>query len=131
LRLLLDTHVWIWSHVHPERINPAARAALADPDSELWLSPISVWETRVLLEKGRITAVEEPRVWLERLLRSAPLLECVLTHEVALTARELPLSHEDPADRFLAASALVYDLKLVTADRRLLGVEFIPTVKAD
>jgi PIN domain nuclease of toxin-antitoxin system len=131
LRLLLDTHVWIWSHVDPERLNASARAALVDPGSELWLSPISVWEARVLLENGRITVAEEPRVWLERLLRSAPLLECVLTNEVALTARELPLAHEDPADRFLAASALVYDLELITADRRLLNADAFRTLRAD
>lgn len=131
MRLLLDTHVWIWSHVDPDRLNASARAALVDPDSELWLSPVSVWEARVLLEKGRITIADEPRAWIERLLRSAPLLECVLTNEVALTARELPLAHEDPADRFLAATALVYDLALVTADRRLLSADSIRTLRAD
>jgi PIN domain nuclease of toxin-antitoxin system len=131
LRLLLDTHVWIWSHVDPERLNASAQAALVDPASELWLSPISVWEARVLLEKGRIASVDEPRAWLERLLRSAPLLECVLTNEVALTARELQLAHEDPADRFLVATALVYDLALLTADRRLLSADSIRTLRAD
>jgi PIN domain nuclease of toxin-antitoxin system len=131
LRLLLDTHVWIWSHIDPERLNPSARAALVEPEAELWLSPISVWETRVLIEKGRLTIRDEPRSWLERLLRSGPLLECVLTNEVALTAREVPLPHEDPADRFLAATAIVYDLTLLTADRRLLSLEHVRTLRAD
>jgi PIN domain nuclease of toxin-antitoxin system len=50
---------------------------------------------------------------------------------VALTARELPLPHDDPADRFLAATALVYDLAFMTADRRLLSVDAVHTVRAD
>jgi PIN domain nuclease of toxin-antitoxin system len=130
LRLLLDTHVWIWSHVDPARLSDEVRAALLDEDAELWLSPISVWEARLLIEKGRLRIDLEPRAWLEEALRAAPLLECVVTNEVALAARELPLPHDDPADRFLAASAWIYDLTLVTADRRLLEVDAIRTLGA-
>ena len=55
------------------------------------------------------------------MLRSTPLREAPLNHEVAIQSRSLDLPHQDPADPFLAATAIVYDLTLVTADDRLLG----------
>lgn len=58
-------------------------------------------------------------------------MECGLTNEVAITARELSLEHHDPADRLLAATALVYDLTLLTADTRSLEVQAFPTLRAD
>jgi PIN domain nuclease of toxin-antitoxin system len=54
MRLLLDTHVFLWSSIEPSRLAEAVAAELEDPANELWLSPISVWETPVLAEKGRI-----------------------------------------------------------------------------
>jgi len=44
VRLLLDTHIWLWSLLEPAHLVPAVANALADTDSELWLSPISTWE---------------------------------------------------------------------------------------
>jgi len=61
--------------------------------------------------------------WVRSMLRSTPLREAPLNHEVAIQSRSLNLPHQDPADRFLAATAIVYDLTLVTADERLLGSE--------
>jgi PIN domain nuclease of toxin-antitoxin system len=121
LRLLLDTHVWIWSHLEPERLGKKARAALTKPETELWLSAISVWELCLLAEKGRLALRTSPAEWIERALAIAPMKDAPVTREVALEARALRLSHDDPADRFLAATAAVHELTLVTADERLLG----------
>jgi PIN domain nuclease of toxin-antitoxin system len=103
----------------PERLGPAVVSALTDARNEVWLSPISVWKVLVLAEKGRVLLEPDPIVWMRRALREAPL-----THEVAIRSRQVELPHPDPADRFLvAATAQVYDLTLVTADRRLLGLQ--------
>jgi len=119
VRLLLDTHVWAWSLLEPERLGVEARAALAAPENELWLSPISAWELAFLIERGRLQ-VDRPAVeWVEEALSQIPLREAGLNHAVALRSRTISLPHQDPADRFLAATALVYELTLVTADRRL------------
>lgn len=130
MRLLLDTHVWLWAHVDPERLSKRARAALVEEDAELWLSPISVWEAYLLIERGRLSVDQDPRAWLEHALLGGPVLECLLTNEVALAARALALPHDDPADRVIAASASVYDLALMTADRRLLELDGIRTFRA-
>ncbi|HVU05263.1 MAG TPA: hypothetical protein VHE30_26125, partial [Polyangiaceae bacterium] len=54
MKLLLDTHIWIWSLDDPKRLKPAVVKALRNPRTELWLSSISVWEATLLLDRGRI-----------------------------------------------------------------------------
>ena len=121
MKLLLDTHIWLWALLDPERLSPAVRAALASGENELWLSPISVWEALLLAERGRIRVDTAPTEWVERMVRALPRREAALTHDIAVASRQLTLSHEDPADRFLAATAQVLGLTLVTADARLLA----------
>ena len=120
MKLLLDTHIWIWSHLEPGRLIPAVAAALEDSKTELWLSPISIWELLVLVGKGRVTLTSEVDDWVSLALDRAPMNEAPLTHEVALATRSIDLPHNDPADRLLAATATVLGLTLVTADRRLI-----------
>lgn len=120
MRLLLDTHIWIWSLLEPERLTRRVARKLQDPTNELWLSPISVWETLLLAERGRIQLEVSPIRWIRAVLREFPVRDATLTREVATLSRAVDLPHQDPADRFIAASAIVYDLTLVTADERLL-----------
>ena len=121
MRILLDTHVWIWSHLDPDRIGKRLTQQILDPANELWLSPISLWEFLVLVEKRRLAIPEDPGDWIAAALAEAPMHEAPLNHEVALTSRTIKVGHEDPVDRFLAATAAVYDLALATADERMLA----------
>jgi PIN domain nuclease of toxin-antitoxin system len=126
LRLLLDTHIWIWAVLEPHRIGPRLRRELADAANELWLSPVSTWEALILHSKGRVRLSDEPVKWVAQastLTRDAPL-----THEIVIAAHQLPFEHRDPADRFLAATASVLGLTLATADQRLLGLGTIATL---
>ena len=120
MRLLLDTHIWLWSLLEPERLTAPVEDSLTDPGAEIWLSPISVWETLVLAHKGRIRLDPSPAEWIDRQLRATPMRDAPLSRSVAVESRQVDLVHDDPADRFLAATALVYDLVLVTGDRRLM-----------
>jgi len=119
LNLLLDTHIWIWSKLDPTRLGKRAAEELSKGGNELWLSPVSVWEALMLMQKGRIR-VENPFAWVER--AAEQMREAPLTQEIVRTGLALPLPHADPADRFLAATAKVLKLTLVTADQRLLGL---------
>jgi PIN domain nuclease of toxin-antitoxin system len=120
-KLLLDTHIWLWALLDPERLSPAVRAELASAENEIWLSPISVWEAILLAERGRVRVDTTPAEWVERMVSALPRREAPLTHDIAVASRQLTLSHEDPADRFLAATAQVMGLTLVTADARLMA----------
>jgi PIN domain nuclease of toxin-antitoxin system len=125
LRLLLDTHIWLWTLSDPKRLGRRVLQQLKDEANELWLSPISTYEALTLHYKGRFEIDGNLTEWLAR--ATAGTREAPLTHEIALVARQLPL-HQDPADRILAATAEVLDLTLVTADERLLGLGTIRTL---
>jgi PIN domain nuclease of toxin-antitoxin system len=127
MKLLLDTHVWLWALHAPSRLNPRVRAELASRTNELWLSPISTWEALLLNARGRIRLSVNLEEWLAQAI--APLREAPFTHEIVLAAQQQPLPHRDPADRFLAATAQVMDLTLVTSDNALLGLGTIRTMK--
>jgi PIN domain nuclease of toxin-antitoxin system len=125
LRLLLDTHIWLWGQREPNRLGPRTLSELRDNANEIWLSPISTWEALLLHSKGKIHLSIDLAEWVTE--STAGIREAPLTHEIALAAQLLPL-HQDPADRFLAATAQVLDLVLVTADERLLGLGNIKTL---
>ena len=93
---------------------------MQSPDNELWRSPISVWEALALAERGRLTISATAAERVQRMVRAIARREAPLTHDIAGMSRQLVLSHQDPADRFLAATALVMGLTLVTADERLM-----------
>lgn len=88
--------------------------------------PISTWEALTLHNKGRVFLSDDVDRWLTK--ATFALHEAVLTHEIAALSRKLPLPQRDPADRFLAATALLLDLTLVTADPNLLGLRQISTL---
>ena len=116
LKLLLDTHVWIWSLLEPQKLSRLARKELEDLKNQLWLSPISIWETIVLHRKGRIDLGPDPYVWIETALNKAPIREAPLNISVAVLSEKLALRWKDPADLFIAATAVVYDLVIISRD---------------
>jgi len=120
VKILLDTHIWLWGLLSPDRLGKRLRRHLAAKQTELWLSPISVWEALLLIEKGRIVVDDPAPLWVEKALASADYYEAPLTYQVAQRSRRIQLPHQDPADRFLAATAHVYDLTLATADKSML-----------
>ena len=120
MRLLLDTHIWIWRLLEPERLSGDLSEQLSDPRNQLSLSPISVWETLVLTRKGRLRLTPDPRSWLSKALRLSNTIMVPLTHEIAFKSEDLPgFDSVDPADRFLVATALVEDMILATADQAM------------
>lgn len=131
MKLLLDTHILLWSLLEPDRLAVKVSAELQNTSNELWLSPISTWEIIVLAEKGRIVLDAEPELWLRDVFKTISFREAPLNHEVAIQSRMIDLAHEDPADRFLVATAIVYDLKLVTADRRIIASEACPMLSGN
>jgi PIN domain nuclease of toxin-antitoxin system len=123
VRLLLDTHIWLWGLLDPARLTARVKKAVLAPDGEIWLSAISVWEALLLSEKGRLDLGGDAEAWVGRALDRMPVREAPITIEIARESRRVELSHEDPGDRFIAATARVLDLTLVTADRRLLNAK--------
>jgi PIN domain nuclease of toxin-antitoxin system len=119
LKLLLDTHIWVWSVVQPERLSARVIHQLTNPENEIWLSAVSIWELRLLHDKGRVRLKPNAVTWISDNLNQLKIREAPLTFEVALAISSLNLPHNDPADGFIAATAKVFGLTLVTADEQL------------
>lgn len=117
---LLDTHVWLWSLLDPARLSTKALDALTESEAALHLSSISLWESLLLAERGRIALEPSPTAWLRKAMAESPVSEAPLTMDVVMASASVNLPHRDPADRLIAATAKSLDLTLVTADRRLI-----------
>ena len=129
MKLLLDTHIWLWSVIDPSRLTSRVAKALADPENELWLSSISVWELTALHRKQRLKMPPDVPAWVAKSVEDLKLTEAPLTVEVALAVSSINFSHADPADHLLAATAKVFGLTLVTADEQLMnlpGIRVLP-----
>ena len=120
MELLLDTHIWVWSQDQAEKLSPRVAQEIRSAKNKLWISPISIWEIQMLEEKGKLRIREGVSNWIGRALQALPMQEAPVTFQVAQQVRNLGLSHRDPADRLIAATASVFDLTLVTADERLM-----------
>lgn len=130
MNFLLDTHIWLWGLLEPERLPREVATALADEENRAWLSPLSVWEAMLLIERRRLRVDAEAQAWVHQALAEAPVEEAPVTTEVVIASRALASKHRDPVDRFLAATAQVFDLTLVTADRELLRLSGVSVLDA-
>jgi PIN domain nuclease of toxin-antitoxin system len=116
MRLLLDTHVFIWWADDPEKLSPAALAALEDEANELLLSVASVWEMQIKIQLGKLKLGLPLKELIKNQQETNNLTvsPVALPHVLALEA--LPFHHKDPFDRLLIAQSIEEDLTLVTAD---------------
>jgi PIN domain nuclease of toxin-antitoxin system len=128
MKLLLDTHIWLWSLGASKRLSERVAKALNNTENELWLSPVSIWEAFLLVKKNRVQISSDYATWLNQSLNALPVVEAPVTFEVTRTLSTILLPHEDPADLFLAATAKAFGLTLVTADRNLLKIEGVSIV---
>ena len=128
MKLLLDTHIWLWYALGDSQLSENLQSLIAADTTELWLSPISVWEVLLLTEKGRISLQLDAATWIDQSLKALSIHEAALNHQIAILSRQVNLSHQDPADRFIAATALHYQLQLATVDARLTNVDWLQTL---
>jgi len=131
MRLLLDTHVWLWADRSPEKLGRKILRELERPANELYLSPVSIWEAHHLERRKRLRLRKPFSEWVDEALSRAPLKEAPFNFAVASTAAGIDLPQSDLGDVFLAATALVFDLTLVTFDQQLLACSWLKTLPPD
>ncbi|PTM42016.1 type II toxin-antitoxin system VapC family toxin [Bosea sp. 124] len=118
MRLLLDTHVLLWSFYRPERLSRSAQELIQDTDNAVLFSAASMWEIAIKAALRRDDFQIEPDRILE-LMDAAGFIEIPVTSRVAVAVRDLPQHHGDPFDRLLVAQAIAEPAILLTADRKL------------
>ncbi len=131
MKLLLDTHIWIWALHSPEKLDRKVRRELERTANELYLSPVSIWEAHHLERRRKLRAPGGFSQWLNEVLPRVPLREAPFTFAVAAAAAKIDLPQSDLGDIFLAATTVVYDLTLVTTDFQLLGCSWLKTLPND
>ena len=116
MKLLLDTHIFIWWADQPEKLSAAALSALEDEANELVLSVASVWEMQIKIQLGKLKLSLPLKELVKNQQETNDLMvsPVALTHVLALDA--LPFHHKDPFDRLLIAQSISDGLTVVTAD---------------
>jgi PIN domain nuclease of toxin-antitoxin system len=119
--ILLDTHALVWMNQDDAALGKAARRIVqaAWDAQELAVSAISFWECEMLHMAKRMRLLQSPILWRTQLL-AAGLIEFPVDGEIAMLSVHLDLPHKDPADRMIAATAIVKGAALMTADTKLL-----------
>ena len=131
MKYLLDTHVWIWAFEGSNRLGIKCRKALAVPSAERLVSPVSTMEIARLVARGEIELACPLQEWVARSMTALKLRTIELDHASAIEAYTLPEPfHQDPADRLLVAAARVHDLRIATADSRILQYGSVASLHA-
>jgi PIN domain nuclease of toxin-antitoxin system len=117
VRLLVDTHVFLWLHSEPERVRAETHALLAVGGNQVFLSVASVWEMAIKSRLGRLPLPEPLDRYVETRCRATAVSLLAIGPEAAFEVARLPAHHPDPFDRMLIAQARTEKLRLVSHDR--------------
>ncbi len=129
MKLLLDTHILLWSILEPGKLSKKVFSELNSAKNEFWLSPITTWEILILAKKNRINLkTANPSQWIKKVYSKIPFKEAAINHEIAIKSQDVELPHNDPADRFLVSTAIIHNLTLVTADQYLIDSQQVKTL---
>jgi len=121
MKILLDTHIFIWLIDEDNRLDSLGREEIKNPQNQIFLSVASVWECVIKYQIGKLNFPQSPYIYLpqkrkEYLIKSLPINEESLSH-----LRQLPLLHKDPFDRLLISQSLQDDLTIMTEDNAILA----------
>lgn len=129
MRLLLDTHIFLWLISNDTRLSANIREMVANPDNAVFLSVASVWEAVIKYALGKLPLPEAAATYLPRQRERHQIASLLIDEASAARLASLPPLHRDPFDRILLCQALTNNLTLVTEDTavRAYPANFLPT----
>lgn len=116
MKILLDTHIFLWFISGDTKLSTEVRDTIRDPDNEVYLSTISVWEAIVKYQLGKLPLPEHPGTYLPKQRDLHQIASLALDESSVVQLAKLPLLHRDPFDRMLICQALQNDLTIATVD---------------
>lgn len=132
MKLLLDTHTWIWAQETPDKFGRRAAALVQDTANDVFVSAMAAMELARLVFLRRIELAEPTSAWIADSIRSLGARPLDLTAQIAAEAYDLPGNfHKDPVDRVLVATARLHNLTLLTADAVILRYPHVKILRAD
>lgn len=127
--ILLDTHIWIWWIQDETKLSQTAIQTIQDHETkEIGVSAISCWEVAKLVEYQRLTLSCEITEWFKQALNYPGIKLLELTPEIAIKSTQLENFHKDPADQIITATAIIYDIPLITIDQKIVNYESVKTI---
>jgi len=121
MKLLLDTHIFLWLIDDDERLSEQYRQAIQNPSNEKFLSVVSIWECVIKYQIGKLNFPSSPETYLP-MERRKHLVKTLTVDENSIAQLiKLPLLHKDPFDRLIMAQALQHDLIIMTEDKLILA----------
>jgi PIN domain nuclease of toxin-antitoxin system len=128
MRLLLDTCVLLWTAGEPSKLPAEVQSLLSRQDAERYVSAISAFEVAIKYRKGKLDLPLPPRQWFREVLAAYGIQELPVTSEIAALSTEVAVSHSDPCDRLIVATAQIGELAVITPDPLILGCKDIKTI---
>lgn len=123
MRLLLDTHVWLWMQAEPDKLSPQATDLISDTRNEVLLSAASSWEIAIKFALGRLPLPTDPHDYVSSRMARSGTTGLPVHHHHALHVATLPTHHRDPFDRLLISQAMLEGAILISADRQMAAYE--------
>lgn len=119
MKILLDTHCWLWWISSPEKMSPNACRQIADKNHAIYLSVASAWEIAIKYSLGKLPLPEPPWEFVPKRLARDAITPLAIEARHALRVAELPRHHRDPFDRLIVAQAIQEGIAIMTVDRQL------------
>ena len=119
MRILLDTHIFLWMQTAPERLGADSLRLLEDGENDLYLSAASSWEISIKHALGRLALPLPPGEYVPSRMQTSGVLGLAIEHSHALGVADLPRHHSDPFDRLLVAQAQLEKMPILTVDPQL------------
>jgi PIN domain nuclease of toxin-antitoxin system len=129
MRLLLDTHVFLWAVASPQKLSVAAREAITDRANQIYVSVALAWEIVIKFQAGKLKLPTSPVSYVPSRIATLGFTTLPITQDHVLAVASLPAKHADPFDRIMIAQAQIESLTFVTRDATLLTYP-VSTIKA-
>ncbi|MBW4574240.1 MAG: type II toxin-antitoxin system VapC family toxin [Aphanothece sp. CMT-3BRIN-NPC111] len=129
MQLLLNTHIFLWFISGSDQLSAGFRESIQNPDNEVYLSAVSVWECIIKYQLGKLPLPESPEIYLPK-QRERHKIDSLKVNEASVAQLiKLPSLHRDPFDRLLICQALQHNLIIVTADAAVMAYQMAQFLK--
>lgn len=119
MKLLLDTHCFLWWFADDPRLGDSARELIGNAENDVYFSAASSWEIAIKVSLGKLRLPESPDVYVPTRLAAQEIQGLAIEHVHALRVANLPSHHQDPFDRLIVAQAQIEKMPVVTVDEKV------------
>ncbi len=121
MKILLDTHLFLWFISNNKRLSERCYDAISNRDNEIYLSVVSVWEAMIKYQLGKLPLPESPEIYLPTQRERHQIASLSISETTITQLAQLPPLHNDPFDRLLLCQSLEHDLIMMTEDRAIIS----------